>query len=307
MPRNSPYILLVVAACIWGGNFVAGKALVAHMPPLTMAAIRWGIAFLCLVPLFGKEAWALRAEWLRHWRTILFLSITGVAGFNTLTYVAVQYTGSINASLMNAATPILVLILSSFFLKESIAWPALPGIFISIAGVVWIIGRGSLDAVVSLTFNQGDLWMLIAVLCWSLYSVGMKRTAGRFPATPLLLVQVAAALLLLIPLSGIELLTGGREIEWSGNLIAGLLYIGLFASIVAFLSWNRAIELIGPQRCSGFLNLIPLFSALFATVFTAESIHWYHFFGALLIVSGVYLANKAIKGRQQQHPDKQKA
>ncbi|WP_284641492.1 DMT family transporter [Paenibacillus silviterrae] len=303
MLRNSPYLLLMLATCIWGGNFVAGKALVTLMPPLTMAAVRWGIAFLCLLPFFGKMTWAMRSEWLRHWRMLVFLSVTGVVGFNSLTYVAVQYTGSINASLMNAATPIFVLILSSFVLKESIAWSALPGIAVSIAGVAWIIGRGSLDAVLGLTVNRGDLWMLLAVLCWSLYSVGMKKAAGRFPATPLLFAQIAIALLLLLPISAAELLIRTPDIRWSPSLGAGLLYIGLFASIVAFLSWNRAIELIGPQRCSGFLNLIPLFSALFATAFTEETIRWYHLLGAALIVSGVYLANRAIRAVQH----KQKA
>lgn len=303
MLRQSPYLLLIVAACIWGGNFVAGKALVAHMPPLTMAAVRWSIALLFLLPFFGKEAWAHRKEWLRHYRMIAFLSLTGVAGFNTLTYVAVQYTGSINASLMNAATPILVVVLSWLLLKERIAWTALPGILLSMVGVFWIIGRGSLDAIMSLTFNHGDLWMLLAIFCWALYSVGMKRAAGKFPSSPFLLVQVVFALLLLLPMSFIELAITGTPIHWSPTLAAGLLYIGLFASIVAFLSWNRAIELIGPQRCSGFLNLIPLFSALFATVFTSERIHVYHGLGALLIITGVYAANRMMKRERE----KQKA
>ncbi len=298
MIRNSPYVLLVMAACIWGGNFVAGKALVTHIPPLTLATVRWCIAFLCLLPFLGKEAWSLRAEFRRHWKMIVFLSATGVAGFNTLTYVAVQFTSSINASLMNSATPIMVVMLTWLMIKEKIAWSAFPGVLISMAGVCWIIGRGSLEALTALSFNKGDLYMLLAIFMWSLYSVGMKRAAGLFPATPFLLVQVAAALLLLIPLSAVELVMLSPEIDWSPSSIVGLLYIGLFASIVAFLSWNRAIELAGPQRCAGFLNLIPLFSAIFATAFTGESIHLYHLLGTVLIVTGVYLTNRAIKHQQ---------
>ncbi|WJH35623.1 DMT family transporter [Paenibacillus sp. CC-CFT747] len=270
MIRSSAYVLLVLAACFWGGNFVVGKALVAHIPPLTLAALRWSIAFLCLLPLYGREAWRLRRSFLSRWRTVAFVSLTGVAGFNTLTYVAVQYTGSINASLMNAATPILVIILSSFLLKERIAWAAGPGILLSLFGVMWIIGRGSLTTLLHLSFNQGDLWMLAAVFCWSLYSVVMKKEGGRFPASVFLLVQMAAALLILLPLSAVELAVKTPAIDWSPGLIAGVLYIAVFASLAAFLSWNRAIELIGPQRCAGFLNLIPLFAALFATLFTGR-------------------------------------
>lgn len=298
MIRKSPYLLLILATCIWGGNFVAGKALVTHMPPMTLAAVRWSIAFVCLLPFFWKEAWAYRADFLRSWKMILFLSATGVAGFNTLTYIAVQYTGSINASLMNSATPIMVVILTWFMIKERIAWPAIPGILVSMAGVFWIIGRGSLTALIGLSFNKGDLWMLVAIFCWSLYSVGMKKMAGRFPASPMLLVQVGVSLFLLIPISAMELLTVPSEIAWSPSLVAGLLYIGVFASIIAFLSWNRAIELAGPQRCAGFLNLIPLFSAIFATAFTGESIRLYHLLGAVLIVAGVYFTNRTIKKYQ---------
>jgi drug/metabolite transporter (DMT)-like permease len=297
---NSPYILLVLATCIWGGNFVAGKVLVTHMPPLTLSAVRWSIAFVCMLPFFGKEAWRLRADFLRHWKRVCFLSVTGVAGFNSLTYIAVQYTGSINAALMNSATPIMVVVLSWLMLKQKIAWSALPGIMVSMVGVIWIIGRGSMEALWSLSFNKGDLWMLLAVLCWSLYSVGMKRAAGLFPASPLLFMQAAIALVLLIPLSAGELLTGGQKIIWSSSLVIGLLYIGLFASIVAFLAWNRAIELAGPQRCAGFLNLIPLFSTLFAISFTGESFHLYHFFGVILIVAGVYLTQRAMRNHSLQ-------
>ncbi|GGA17675.1 DMT transporter permease [Paenibacillus marchantiophytorum] len=299
MLKRSPYLLLVLATCIWGGNFVAGKALVLHIPPITLATLRWTLAFCFLLPFFGKQVWELRKAFLHTWKMVLFLSLTGIAGFNTLTYVAVQYTGSINASLMNSATPIIVVLLTWFMMKERLAWSALPGILISMAGVSWIISRGSLSALLHLSFNKGDLFMIGAVICWGLYSVGMKKMAGRFPSSAFLLMQVATALVLMIPLSLIEWSIRLPEVEWNLSLASGLLYIGLFASIVSFLSWNRAIELVGPQRCAGFLNLIPLFSAVFATVFTGESLQLYHLLGAIWIVIGVYLTNYAMKKRQR--------
>ncbi|MBD0380870.1 DMT family transporter [Paenibacillus sedimenti] len=298
MIRRSPYLLLILATCIWGGNFVAGKVLVTHIPPLTLAAIRWAIAFVCLLPFYGKEAWQLRGSFLRSWKTVVFLSVTGVAGFNTLTYAAVQFTGSINASLMNSATPIMVVLLAWLVMNERFAWSALPGILISMAGVFWIIGRGSLQALLTLSFNKGDLLMLLAILCWALYSVGMKKVAGQFPSSAFLLAQVAIALILLVPLSAAEIIAVAPVVTWSPAVLAGVAYIGLFASIIAFLSWNRAIELAGPQRCAGFLNLIPLFSAIFATGFTGESLRMYHLLGAVLIVAGVYVTNTAIKRGQ---------
>jgi drug/metabolite transporter (DMT)-like permease len=295
MLNRSPYLLLILATCIWGGNFVAGKALVLHIPPITLAAARWMIAFLCLLPFYGKTAWRLKHEFLTNWKMVLFLSLTGVAGFNSLTYVAVQYTGSINASLMNSATPIFVVLITWAVMKERLAWWALPGIGVSILGVCWIISQGDLSALLRLSVNKGDMFMLVAVLCWALYSVGMKKMAGRFPASPFLLVQITVALMVLIPSSSIEWIIKAPEVSWGPALVSGLLYVGIFASIVAFLSWNKAIELAGPQRCAGFLNFIPLFSAIFATTFTGEALQLYHLLGALSIVLGVYMTNRAMK------------
>lgn len=302
MNFRSPYLLLVLAACIWGGNFVAGKALVQDIPPVLLALLRWGIAFMGLLPFFGREVWSNRSDYVREWKKTAFLSLTGVAGFNTLTYIAVQYTGSINASLMNSATPMLVVLLGWLVYKERIVWRAVPGIFVSMAGVFWIIGRGSWVALAGLSFNRGDLIMLAAILCWSVYSIGTKRMAGRLPASPFLLAQVAFALPVLAVLAGVEWLATEASPRWSAANLTGLLYVGIFASIVAFLSWNLAIGRIGPQRCAGFLNLIPLFSALFATLFTGESIRMYHLVGAVLIVGGVYATNRAASRNRTVNP-----
>jgi drug/metabolite transporter (DMT)-like permease len=295
MNSKTPYIWLIVATCIWGGNFVAGKAIVAELPPISVAFCRWGIALLILLVWRGKEAWKERQLLRTHWKTVAFLSITGVAGFNTLTYISVQYTSSINASLMNAATPIFVVFISRFILQERIRWLASIGIGISIIGVLWIISHGSWSVISGLSFNVGDMWMLLAILCWAFYSVGMKKAAGRFVPSVLLIYQVIFATILLFPVSMIELAIRKPAVHFTLGLTSGLLYVGIFASIVAFTAWNRAIATLGPARCSGFLNMIPLFSAIFATFFAGERIHLYHAIGTAFIICGVYTTNQILK------------
>jgi drug/metabolite transporter (DMT)-like permease len=292
MKWNSPYVLLLVATCLWGGNFVVGKALVTEIPPLTLALIRWGIALLCITPIWGKMVWQRRRIYLDNWKTVLFLSLTGVAGFNTFVYIAVQYTDSINASLMNAATPIIIVLLSMFFLGESFSGLRGIGILISLVGVLWIIGHGSWKSIVSLSFNRGDLWMLLAVFLWALYSIGVRKTAGKFLANEMLLITVLLSVIVLIPFSVVELSLSPRALNGSWHTLAGVFYIGIFASLVAFTCWNKAVALIGPSRCASFLNFIPLFSAIFATLFTGERIQLYHIMGALLILSGVYVTTR---------------
>lgn len=297
MKWNSPYILLMVATCLWGGNFVVGKVLVTEIPPITLALFRWSIALLCLVPILGRVVWQRREVYLQHWKTVLFLSLTGVAGFNTFVYIAVQYTEAINASLMNAATPIIIVLLSMFFLREKFSGLRGLGIVISLVGVLWIIGHGSLEAISSLSFNQGDLWMLLAVFLWALYSIGVRKSAGKFKANEMLFITVAASVIILMPSSIVELAATKRTVSGSWDTIAGVFYIGIFASLVAFSCWNKAVSIIGPSRCASFLNFIPMFSAIFATLFTGEQIRLYHVMGTLLILSGVYVTTRTAAAR----------
>jgi drug/metabolite transporter (DMT)-like permease len=295
MSGRSPYFLLILATCLWGGNFVVGKALVAEVPPILLATIRWCIALLVLLAFSGRDMWAQRSQMVKKWKPLVFLSLTGVAGFNTLTYVAVQYTTSINASLMNSATPVLIILISVLVLGDTISLKVIPPVVLSLAGVLWIISRGSWQAFASLSFNEGDLWMVGAIICWALYSVWMKKMAGEFAPNALFFWQIAVSVVVLIPLSIVEYSIRRPVVHLDTGLIAGLLFIGILASLVAFSAWNRAIALIGPSRCAGFLNLIAVFSAVFATAFTGERLHLYHWIGAALVLLGVYAANRSLK------------
>ncbi|NHN30583.1 DMT family transporter [Paenibacillus agricola] len=295
MNWRSPYLLLIVATCLWGGNFVVGKVLVADIPPILLATLRWCIALIAITPLYVKEAWKHRRLFIEKWKVLLFLSLTGVAGFNTLVYIAVQYTSSINAAVMNAATPILIIMATWMMLRERIRLSILPGIGLSMLGVLWMITRGSWEILIGLSFNQGDLWMLAAIMCWALYSVGMRHYAKQIPSQALFMYTIILSVAILIPLSVVETMVRQPVLHSSVGIWMGLLYIGVLASLVAFSAWNQSIALIGPARCAGFLNLIPLFSTIFATAFTGESLHLYHFIGALLILMGIYVANRRLK------------
>ncbi|AFC30321.1 hypothetical protein PM3016_3488 [Paenibacillus mucilaginosus 3016] len=291
-PLQSPLFLLVAATCLWGGNFVVGRAIVPFVPPLLLAELRWTLALLVTLPYWGGEFWRHRSRLLQHWRPLLLLSLTGIAGFNTLLYIAVQYTSPINAALMNSATPILIVLVTPLMLGGRLRWGALPAMGLSIAGVLWIVTRGSWEALLGLSFNRGDLWMMLAVACWAVYTVGMKKYAGMLPPRALFVTTVLMGSLILLPFTVGEWIVRRPDIAWSPGILAGILYIGILASVAALTAWNAAVAAIGPSRCSGFLNLIPLFSAVFAILFTGESLHAYHLIGALLIISGVYLVNR---------------
>lgn len=287
-----PQLLLVIATLLWGGNFVIGRAVAGDIPPITLAFLRWCVAFIVFLPIVYSRV---KREWpmiKTHWPIVIVMAITGVACFNTLVYIGVYYTTSINASLMNSSTPIIIYILSFIFLKERLSKFQLIGTAISLSGVAFILSKGSLETLLSFSFNKGDLIVLIAVFCWGVYSLLVKQYAGRLPGYSTFLVTIALGVIMLLPLTIYELMTTSVDIVWSPSTIGAILYVGIVASIIAFLSWNSGVVALGANKASIYLNFIPLFAAIFAVLFLGEDLLLAQVIGGLAVICGVLLANK---------------
>lgn len=293
----NPYVLLVVATLIWGGNFVIGRAIASSLPPITLSFLRWCTAFVIFLPF----AWPfLRKEWgllKKQWPIVLFMAVTGIAGFNTLLYIALHYTTSINASLVNSSTPIIIFMLSFIFMGERLNAQQAAGAILSFLGLLFIISKGSLEVLLKFSFNVGDLIVIAAVICWSIYSILIKQFSGRLPAYSTFTVSMVVGILILFPFFVREALT--TEIAWSTGSILTIFYTGIFASIVAFMSWNIAVERVGANKAGIFLNLIPVFAALFAVLFIDETLAWYQAAGGVLVILGVFISTRLTKREKQ--------
>ena len=291
-----PQALLILATLLWGGNFVIGRAVTGDIPPITLAFLRWCVAFIVFLPIaypYIKKDWSkLKA----HWPIVCVLALTGVACFNTLVYIGVYYTTSINASLMNSSTPIIIYILSFLFLKERLSTYQLLGTFISLIGVLFIISNGSLETLLAFSFNKGDLIVLFAVFCWAVYSLLIKQYAGRLPGYSTFLATIVIGAIMLLPFSIYELTMTTTVINWSASTIGAIFYVGIIASIVAFLSWNSGVVALGANRASIYLNFIPVFATIFAVLFLDEQLQIAQFLGGIAVVSGVILSS--FKGRK---------
>lgn len=290
-----PQVLLILATVLWGGNFVIGRAVSGEIPPFTLAFLRWCLAFLVFFPIAFKQVKRDWEKFKEHWKIVLILAFTGVAAFNTLVYIGVHSTTSINASLMNSTTPIFVYILSFIFLKERLSRNQLIGTGISLLGVIFIISGGSLESLQRFTFNKGDLIVIVAVFCWSIYSLLVKQYSSRLPGFSTFLVSIALGAMMLLPFALYEHLTLDSPIIWSAKTIGAVLYVGIFASIVAFLSWNHGVIQIGANRASIYLNFLPVFSAIFATIFLGEQLILAQIIGGLAVIGGVILTNRSQK------------
>lgn len=292
MNRIPPHALLILATILWGGNFVIGRAVAPDISPFTLAFFRWIVALLIFLPITWTTV---QKDWPKiraHFGIVLVMSFTGVATFNTLVYIALHHTSAINASLMNSTTPIVIFLLSFLFIQEKLSKKQWIGAGISFIGVIFIISRGSLELITSFSLNIGDLIMIIAVFTWGTYSLLVKQFADRLPGNATFLVSIMFGIIMLTPFFMYEWMTTPNAVNWSLGTVSAILYIGIFASIVAFLSWNSGVVRLGASRAAIFLNFIPLFATLFAVVFIGESVQISQVFGALFVISGVYITTK---------------
>lgn len=297
--KRNPYFLLVLATILWGGNFVIGRAVTDSMPPFTLSVLRWCTAFIIFLPFAWPHLKKEHALLKKNWRILILMSITGIAGFNSLLYLALHYTTSINASLVNTSTPIMIYILSFFFLKDQLNKNQMIGTVLSLAGLLFILSKGSLDVLLNLTFNFGDFIVLAAVVCWSIYSILIKRYTGVLPGYSTFLVCMVIGMIVLTPFAIYETFILKIPVVWSSSAILTIFYTGIFASIVAFLSWNTAVVKVGANKAGIFLNLIPVFAVIFAVLFIGESLMWYQLAGGISVIAGVYLSARPIPAEQK--------
>lgn len=295
---DQPYLLLVLATLFWSGNFVLGRAVRADVPPIGLAFWRWcggSILVLGFAWPYLKRDWAL--IW-RHWKMILLLSILGVATFNTLVYTGLQFTTAINALLMQSTMPVLIVLMTYFFFRETIRAVQAVGILLSLAGVLVIVGQGSLEVLTSLSLNLGDLLVFIAVALYAAYSALLR---WRPPIHPLSFIATTfiAGTIILLPFYVWENMAG-RVMSLDGVTILTVGYVAVFPSILAYLCYNRGVELAGANRAGLFIHLMPVFGTIMAILFLGESFRWFHSLGILLILGGILLAtrpNPSTKGR----------
>jgi len=284
----NPYLLLTLAALFWSGNMVVGRAVHDSVPPISLAFWRWMVAFALTLPLALPH---LRSQWpilRRKWRMLLLLGFLSVSCFNTFAYIGLQYTTATNAALLNSFIPIAIVAISWVFLGKRLRGIEALGIATSFAGVLVIVSRGELAVLLDLGLNVGDLWLMLAVLSWAIYTVCLQwRPAGLDPVL-MLATLILIGIVTLIPLYAWEL-AAGRTIRISLPALAGIAYTGIFAAFLSYICYNRGVAEVGPAKAGLFIHLMPVFGTLLAAMFLGETPRGYHLVGIALIFTGIYL------------------
>ena len=286
------YLLLVLATLFWSGNFIVGKfATLFQIPPLTLNVFRWITVWFILIPFTYKEILNNLPSIKKNWFVISFMGIITISTFNSVVYFALNYTQVINAVLVLAAIPAATIFFSSLMRIEKTNIFQLIGLFLSIIGIGSIISMGNIEKIISLSFNKGDLWMLVCVFTWALYSTLLKKKNFKLSQFSLIQLMVSVGIFFLIPQFFYEK-SIGLDVNFNKAFFIILFYVVVFPAIVAYYCWQKGIEIIGPNRASMFIQLMPLFSAVMAIIIFKEKFELYHFAGASFIISGIYLSNK---------------
>ena len=290
----SAYLFLVLATFCWSGNFIVGKfATVYEIPPLTLNVFRWISVWFILIPFTYKEIFENLPYIKKNWLVISFMGVITISTFNSVVYFALNYTQVINAVLMLSAIPAATIVLSSLMKIEETNIFQLLGLILSIIGIGSIISNGDIQKIISLDFNKGDIWMLVCVITWSLYSTLLKKNNFKLSQFTLIQLMVSVGILFLIPQFFYEK-SIGLELNLDKNFFLILIYVAIFPAIAAYYFWQKGIEIIGPNRASMFIQLMPLFSAVMAIIIFKEKFELYHFVGAIFILSGIYLSNRKV-------------
>lgn len=287
---NQPYLLLCITALCWAGNAVVGRLAAGHIPPVTLSFLRWSLAFLIILPFAWKH---LKRDWSAirgQLGLMILITITGISAFNTLQYWSLEHTEALNTLLLQSAAPLFVAVWSLMLLGVRLTLAQAGGIVLSLTGVLTILLHGDLTALTNIDFNKGDIIFTVALAIFGLYSVlTLKRP--RIHGLSFAGFTFGCGAACLIPALILELLARPAMRFDTANLLT-LFYVAVFPSTLAYLCFNRGVQLIGANRAAPFFHLVPVFGSAMAIVFLGERPRLFHVIGFALVLTGVFVASR---------------
>ena len=288
------YAGLVLTVFFWSVNTVLARGMVFTIKPMALSFFRWMTALVCILPF---SAAAVKRDWpeiRKHTGYLFVLSIFSVALYNSVLYLGAQFTTAINISLVIAAMPGITLLFVWMIIRERPQLLQTIGIGVSLAGVLIIVCKGSLSVLLGLTFNPGDILIILSISSWALYSVLLKKRDIRISPIALLTVLIVMGLVCIFPFYLLEYKVY-QGFELNKNTVLLFAFLGIFPSIVSYICWNYGVKITGSSTAAIFMYLIPVFTSLLAWLFLDEQLFSYHFTGGILILAGLLMSSKGHK------------
>ena len=289
---KAAYIFLILTTLFWSGNFIVGKAAsLFEIPPFTLNFYRWAFAWLILAPFTLKEVIDKKNYILKNIKLIIILGITSITIFNSIVYYSLNFTQVISGVLMISTIPVMIIIFCWLFRIEKTNIYQIFGVIFSLSGVVVIITKADLNILLNLNFNKGDIWMVVAMFSWAMYSALLRKKKFELSQLSLLQIIITAGLIFLLPAYLVELSLGYKA-NINLPFVLTLTYVVLFPGLASFIFWIKGISIIGSNRSGIFLHLMPIFSTIMAIIIFGEKFMIFHLIGAVLIITGIILSSR---------------
>ena len=286
------YFMLTLCAFFWSGNFIVGKfATLYEVPPLTLNFLRWLIVWVILIPFTFRDILKNIKVIKKNFYPILLMSITSISIFNSVVYYSLNFTQVLNGALMISTIPVLIVFISFLFKTEKINFSQVLGLILSITGVLTIITRLDFAKLIHLDLNKGDLWLLVAMLSWAIYSTMLRTHKTDLKYLSFISVIVSIGLIFLFPQFLLEI-NNHQIIRFNFPVFLITSYVVLFAGLGSYVLWNKAVVIVGPNKAGIFLHLMPVFSSFMAIFLLNEKLMNFHIIGAIIIIIGIYLSSK---------------
>lgn len=302
-------LLMTLPPLLWASNAVVGRLIVGSVPPLWMNFMRWTLAALLLAPL-GWRVLRDGRQIRQRWPYLLAVGLLGVGAYNSLQYLALVTTTPLNVTLIGSSMPVWMLLIGVTVYRERTRAAQWLGAALSLAGVVLVIGRGDPRLLRDVHLVPGDLYILAATIGFAFYSWLLARPPAsmRPPERPdwnwaeTLLLQMGFGLLGSGVAATGEALIGAAPVQWSGWIVAAVVYVAIGPSIVAYRCWGLGVALGGPTMAAFFVNLTPIFAALLSAAVLGQAPQWYHAAAFALIVAGIVVSSRRETARDQKVP-----
>ncbi|MCK0527020.1 DMT family transporter [Anaerobiospirillum sp. NML120449] len=292
MSQAKYYILLLVVCLIWGATPAFGKFAVESFSPLMITGTRF---LLMAIPLFAVMLILRDTKGLKPGKEVLMITFAlgfmGVLVHNGLLFLGLKHTTATNTALIESIGPTATTLLAFFFLGERLNRYGWLGIMVSCFGAMCIISKGSIDVILNLSFNIGDIYIVICEVAWSAYCVMGRNISNKVSSIAItawsgLFGSMLCYLTGLITCT-LEVYTVTSEAIW------GFAYLVIFSGLLAFIGWNYAVGKVGASKAGVFIYLVPLTGGILGVTILGEEILPAQILGAAFIIGGVVVTVKS--------------
>lgn len=294
--RRAAFALLFIAPAMFATNMLTARAMADHVPPVALAFGRWGLTLVILLAFVGPTLWRERRAIIAEWWRFLILGALGMGVCGVFVYIGADTTTATNIGLIYAASPIMITAIAWRFLGEKLNAAKVIGVALSLIGVTAIVCRGDFGVLLRLDFTAGDIWIVFATLGWAVYSILLKHWPSRLHLMARFAAITLGGVVVLLPFQILEGLTTGWPVL-DGRTLGVMLLLAVVASFGAYQAYAYIQRHLGAGPTSLLMYLVPVYNGLLAYLLLGEALSGYHLTGAVLVLSGIFLATR--KSRPQ--------